>query len=213
MLPSAVALLGTPTSRDWKDGGPQENVPVNGLLGRQVWALLPTPAANDMGEGKTLEWWEEWAPRQKAADGTPAPHGRSLAIEAQRLLPTPNAADGDGGRKRSPEALAIGAHQVNLTDLPRLRWGDYAAAIGRWEAILGRTAPEPTQPGKTGAPQLSPVFVEWLMGIPAGWVTDVPGITRAQALRILGNGVVPQQAAAALRVMSTWADPPETPSK
>lgn len=36
------------------------------------------------------------------------------------------------------------------------------------------------------------------MGWPAGWVTDVPGISRREALRILGNGVVPQQAAAAL---------------
>lgn len=36
------------------------------------------------------------------------------------------------------------------------------------------------------------------MGLPAGWVTDVPGITRNDALRLLGNGVVPQQAQAAV---------------
>lgn len=36
------------------------------------------------------------------------------------------------------------------------------------------------------------------MGLPEGWVTDVPGITRNQALKMLGNGVVTQQAAAAL---------------
>jgi hypothetical protein len=35
-----------------------------------------------------------------------------------------------------------------------------------------------------------------MMGLPAGWVTDVPGITRNEALKALGNGVVPQQAAA-----------------
>lgn len=28
----------TPTSRDWKDGSYCPNVPVNGLLGRAVWA-------------------------------------------------------------------------------------------------------------------------------------------------------------------------------
>ncbi len=33
-----------------------------------------------------------------------------------------------------------------------------------------------------------------MMGLPAGWVTDIPGITRKEQLRILGNGVVPQQA-------------------
>jgi len=40
-----------------------------------------------------------------------------------------------------------------------------------------------------------------MMGLPEGWVTDVPGLTRAQQLRALGNGVVPQQAAAALRLL------------
>lgn len=39
------------------------------------------------------------------------------------------------------------------------------------------------------------------MGLPEGWVTDVPGITRNEALKALGNGVVPQQAEAALRHM------------
>jgi hypothetical protein len=38
-----------------------------------------------------------------------------------------------------------------------------------------------------------------MMGLPAGWVTDVPGLTRNQMLKALGNGVVPQQAEAALR--------------
>lgn len=37
------------------------------------------------------------------------------------------------------------------------------------------------------------------MGLPAGWVTDL-GLTRNEELKILGNGVVRQQAAAA-----TWA--------
>lgn len=36
------------------------------------------------------------------------------------------------------------------------------------------------------------------MGLPAGWVTDVP-ISRNEQLKALGNGVVPQQAAEALR--------------
>jgi DNA (cytosine-5)-methyltransferase 1 len=40
-----------------------------------------------------------------------------------------------------------------------------------------------------------------MMGLPAGWVTDVPGLTRNDQLKMLGNGVVPQQAEAALRHM------------
>jgi len=43
-----------------------------------------------------------------------------------------------------------------------------------------------------------------MMGLPAGHVTDVPGITRNESLKALGNGVVPQQAAEALRVMLSW---------
>ncbi|WP_345462233.1 hypothetical protein [Actinoallomurus oryzae] len=35
-----------------------------------------------------------------------------------------------------------------------------------------------------------------MMGLPAGWVTDLP-LTRTAQMRLLGNGVVPQQAVAA----------------
>ena len=38
------------------------------------------------------------------------------------------------------------------------------------------------------------------MGWPNGWVTDPAiGISKSDQLRIIGNGVVPQQAAVALR--------------
>ena len=40
-----------------------------------------------------------------------------------------------------------------------------------------------------------------MMGWPDGWVTNVPGISRNDQLRICGNGVVPQQAAHALEVL------------
>jgi len=41
--------------------------------------------------------------------------------------------------------------------------------------------------------KLSPKFVEYMMGLPVGWVTDLD-ISRSQQLKLLGNGVVPQQA-------------------
>lgn len=82
-------------------------------------------------------------------------------------------------------------------------WGDYAPAIYRWETILGRTAPPPTLPdGKNGNHRLSPAFVEWMMGLPEGHVTDPAiNITRNEQLKALGNGVVPQQAMYALRLL------------
>jgi DNA (cytosine-5)-methyltransferase 1 len=39
------------------------------------------------------------------------------------------------------------------------------------------------------------------MGLPDGWVTDVPDLSRTQQLTLLGNGVVPAQGAAALAVL------------
>ena len=37
------------------------------------------------------------------------------------------------------------------------------------------------------------------MGLRAGHVTGVPGLSRTQQLRLLGNGIVPQQASYAYR--------------
>ncbi len=80
---------------------------------------------------------------------------------------------------------------------PDLDWGDYGPAIRRWETVLGRRAPWPTD----ALGRLSPVFTEWLMGLPDGWVTDTPGLTRSAMLRALGNGVVRRQAVAAIRLL------------
>lgn len=79
-----------------------------------------------------------------------------------------------------------------------LGWGPYGPAIRRWETVLGRSAPAPAD--ERG--RLAPPFVEWMMGAPAGWVTDVPGIPRNAQLKALGNGVVRQQGAAAFRILS-----------
>ena len=53
--------------------------------------------------------------------------------------------------------------------------------------------------------KLNPKFVEYMMGLPGGWVTDLD-ISRAQQLKILGNGVVPQQAYYALQQLCTPVD-------
>jgi hypothetical protein len=51
-----------------------------------------------------------------------------------------------------------------------------------------------------GRPRLSPMFVEWMMGLDPGHVTG-HGLRPAQELKMLGNGVVPQQAELALRLL------------
>jgi DNA (cytosine-5)-methyltransferase 1 len=74
----------------------------------------------------------------------------------------------------------------------------YAAAVSRWETVIGRPAPPAALNDR-----LNPVFVEWLMGLPAGWVTDPAlGISLTQQLKMLGNGVVPPQAALALEMLA-----------
>lgn len=78
---------------------------------------------------------------------------------------------------------------------------DYGPAIRRWEAVTGRGAPEPTEPGERGNLRLNPVFGEWMMGLPEGHVTAVPGLSREDQLRAVGNGVVWQQGAHALRML------------
>jgi DNA (cytosine-5)-methyltransferase 1 len=128
--------------------------------------LLPTPAANDMGGNKTLEWWDEWTEKLREKHNNTNGHGPSLGIEVRR------------------------------------GFGKYADAVNRWTNVIGRESPPPTQPtGREGAEMLSSRFVEWMMGLPDGWVSDVPGLTRNEALKALGNGVVPQQAATALRFL------------
>ena len=292
------ALLPTPRATDGTNGGPNQRGSSGDLMLPSAVHLLPTPAVNDMGAGKTVEAWDEWTARMKSSHGNGNGHGASLHIESLR------------------------------SD----KWGQYAPAIARWEAVLGRPAPAPTEvstksrercpvhgdpqegrPGEelrdmregldaqevrqwatggqgripktpellsgvrehqgaghkgrpslasqeapegfvrgllghegfTRSPQgqepreqrcgeprnalcelppeaaleggpreadaresvgescackrrLSPEFVSWMMGLPAGWVTDL-GLTRNEELKILGNGVVRQQAAAATR--------------
>lgn len=125
--------------------------------------------------------------------------GTPLGV-AVRMLPTPTSTDGntagesiDGRRERGYGPRLSDAVEASTPQ----QWGDYADAIARAEALYG-PAPSPTEPGRNSKPRLSPRFVEWLMCLPAGWVTDVPGLTRNQQLKALGNGVCPPQAVSAL---------------
>lgn len=121
----------------------------------------------------------------------PGTQGRDGGLNLQTLvawLPTPTAQDSAG----SPNATANRkpGHNANIGHAER--WGEYAAAIARHEHALGRPAPEPVN-----GTRLAPRFVEWMMGLPEGWVTDIDGLSATTQLRMLGNGVVPAQASRA----------------
>ena len=158
--------------------------------------LLPTPVSQPSGNSP-----EEHLRKKPGRDVVTdlsiiAEHG--LFETGGRLLPTPRAADSTGVRGRTPNRsdAANAKAGLTLTDACQDTFGPYATAIQRWEQMLGRPAPDPTEPGKN-RPRLASRFVEFLMGLDDGHVTGV-GLTRPQELKALGNGVVPQQGAAAL---------------
>lgn len=85
----------------------------------------------------------------------------------------------------------------------KLCWGDTAPAILTWAMLTGRTPPPIVGDRADYRAETTTEFVEWMMGLPAGWITKVPGLTRNQQLKALGNGVVPQAAATALQDLLT----------
>ena len=219
-----MALLPTPVA-DHSCGLPSDGTDYQSLPNAVV-ALLPTPAVNDMGAAYTPDEWDAWTAEMKAKHNNGNGHGKSLNVEAQRMLPTPRATDGTKGGPNQrgssgdlmlPSAVNLlptptaqdsaqsgggynGQANVTLTDATVRqpdRWGEYGAAIRGWEALT-RPAPEPTKVNAKGNPKLSDEFDEWLMGYPKGWITDVPDVTWNETLKACGNGVVPQQGAAAV---------------
>lgn len=149
-------------------------------------ALLPTPSVADY-ERRGGERGEELLLK-----------GVARAAAEGSLLPTPTAMD---SRSSGGNPDTTGTHGTTLTDATVRqpdRWGEYGPAIHRWESVT-RPAPEPTKLNSKGNPKLSDEFDEWLMGYPAGWITEVPGATWNETLKACGNGVVPQQGAAAVR--------------
>jgi len=84
--------------------------------------------------------------------------------------------------------------------------GERQPSIGNLQRLRGRFTPRCEMhlqdiPNALDQGKLNAQFVEYMMGLPPGWVTDC-GLSRAQQLKILGNGVVPQQAHYALELLA-----------
>lgn len=158
-------------------------------------------AAEDAHSGDPDPW--DGRPRRSAADADSTGLEGPESETGRELLARCPAPHPDRGRFEELPELDSGQEaglEASLRDdAVGPVWGIHAAAIARWELTLKRPAPEPTGIGSRGGRQLSARFVEWLQGLPDGWVCDVPGLTLNQQLTLLGNGVVPQQALAAYR--------------
>ena len=131
-------------------------------------------------------------------------------------LPTIRASDSNCGdypaehRRVGPSITAVSVYfphlpTPNMMDHLPARdggiYGRYEPVVRRWEQATGTTAPNPTELNQNGKPRLNVEFASWMMGLPKGWVTGVPGLSRSNQLKAIGNGVVPQQAAAALLLL------------
>jgi len=131
-------------------------------------------------------------PHKKEATATW--HDRRTHAE-RSSLPPPNADDARLSEHSGTIAVAaeLASAERDHTEFHG-SWEDYEPAIRRWESILGRAAPGPTDTRG----RLAPEFVEWMMGLPSGWTQ---GVARTARLKMLGNAVVPQQAELAIRLL------------
>ena len=159
--------------------------------------LFPTPITRDYKDGS--------APQIRNGKVSIDTVARAVINSGEVVLVgTPRTSCLNGA---TPKQVAAGAPKSRLEDqVLTTTWGKFQPAIDRWEKIIGRPSPTPTKPdGKDGSERLSSEFTEFLMGLPHGWVTSV-GLTRAEELKACGNGVVPQQAELALRILLDGID-------
>ena len=180
-----------------------------GLVDERAAAQRPTKEKGQplralgrvLGDLSNLGYDAQWATVRASDVG--APHQRERVFVV--AYPSGERLERYWPQRTQEEHAVIGSGPALLPQAAQATqsWGDYTPAIEWWEQVLGRKAPLPTEPSRSGKPQLSPRFVEFLMGLPAGWVTDVP-ISRTGQLRALGNGVVPQQAAYAITEIMNW---------
>ncbi len=137
-LTAALSLLPTPRATDGTKGGPnQRGSSGDQMLPSAVMPLLPTPAVNDMGAGKTPEAWDEWTAKMQAAHDNGNGHGKSLSVEALRLLPTPTSGD------------SVGTGYAET-------WGELTQAEGRHRLrdaarLIGDSTPPPSPDGSTSS--------------------------------------------------------------
>ena len=221
LIETGGELLPNPTAQPFTSRS-GDRISELGLLG-VVKTLLPTPVVTDassagrhttdtgvMNPGTSLTDAIRLLPTPSTHDQTGPRNPDSISRMdkpfsnlndtcVNELLPTPNASDGSGGGQQLDKREGHSRQLIDYVLASESQWGKYTAAIDRWQQIVG-PAPAPTEPNRNGKPRLNPAFSEWMMGWPAGWVTDPDiGITRRDQLRIIGNGVCPQQAHSAIR--------------
>lgn len=175
---------------------------------RWRWFGFAHPLAEDPD---VAAWRERWAAAPGQAQGGrswPDAGGRGGVPAAAEgagaggqliLLPTPAARDWKSGASNLMDKNSRPLNEFVVNRLARggdwvaTNGTDYGPAIRRWENVLGRPAPEPTEPGERTNRRLSPLFTEWMLGCDEGWVTGLD-LGRKAELTILGNLAMTRQA-------------------
>lgn len=194
-----VANLPTPTVSDQYTGNLTSTQQTPGSLHSVTLAqifhkpdLFPTPIVRDYKDGSAAQ-----SRNGKVSTDTVA---RAIFNSGEvTLMGTPRTSSANGS---TPKQVEAGAPKARIEDqVLTTNWGKFEPAIRRWEAITGRLAPAPTKPdGKDENHRLSSKFTEWMMGLPDNWITG-HDLKRNDELKLAGNGVVPQQAELALRLL------------
>jgi DNA (cytosine-5)-methyltransferase 1 len=198
-------LLPTPTALDdvekrtmYAGGALTLRGAVEGVNPKDAERLLPTPRTTDAQHGP-------WHNRPVGGDDlVTIIDTLNTAAADPKMLPTPVASQTrKGQRPEVRKSYGKGMSVVELVDVATTHgepyWKQYEPAINRWSALF-RPAPPAVRYDNNNKPQLSARFAEWMMGWPEGWV-DVEGVSERKQLKMIGNGVVPQQAAGAVRIM------------
>ena len=199
----------------WSESWPKQGMTVNGRLyplptqerhtSANAGGVWPTPDASVANDGESVESWERRRLKEKAKHRNGNGFGNRLTIEVQKW-PTPTGRDHKDGDAHSCQNVPV-------------------------NGLLGRaihTDAEEAHVLPSGS--LNPRWVEWLMGVPIGWVSldalpperyaewrnaeswwaeepPIPRVCngtahRVSQLRALGNGVVPAAVAEFLRTVA-----------
>ena len=190
-----VDMLPTPTKFDYNTPRSQEawdnakekhgDALQNPLKQMAAFGMLPTPVATDVEGGAVSNVQND------GRMSTEERQGREVGSEATRRRGVGFATDTYNGRK---------GHQVR-TGRDQFESSDANAT----DAMRSRTRQdnrqgEPRQPQKDAVcklgrlPNLSPLFVEEMMGFPRNWTASTFSKWRRESIKAYGNAIVPQVA-------------------